>query len=156
MTLNTSSLTDEQHEAINDLIEINLDSANGFRDAAENLDNAHYIHLFQELGSERDGFATTLQEALAQHGLKFETKGSTLAQAHRWWIDLRTKMTSNDDYNVLDEAKRGEDAIVDKYDDALETLGTTELTGTVAQQHRHISAGRQRIVDLRALEDDKD
>lgn len=152
----TSTLTDEQKDAVNDLIEINIDSGNGFREAAENFDSPGYTKLFTEMATEREGFARELQEELARHGEKFETSGSVKAQLHRWWIDLRSKMASDDDYQVLDEATRGEDAIVEAYEERVSKLTGTEVSAKVAEQHRCIADGRRRITQLRDLEDAAD
>jgi uncharacterized protein (TIGR02284 family) len=147
-TVNT--ITNEIAEKLNDLIRVNLDSYDGFNQAAEDIDVPEYANLFRELGQTRKQHANELQEAVRTYSeVEPETKGSATAKMHRWWIDLREKITTSDAFDVLAEAERGEDHIKHMYEDILPEIAGSPINDKLNQQYAQVKAGHDKVRDLR-------
>ena len=150
MTTETKhNLSDETIEALQDLIQVNIDSANGFSEAAEQLEDVTLVNLFVEMGGERRNLATELQTHVQQRGEQPVKDGSFLAKVHRVWLDLRAKLNGGDAHVILCEAERGEDYIKQAYEDALQETAGSALNDVLLSQYSIIKAGHDRIRDLR-------
>jgi uncharacterized protein (TIGR02284 family) len=105
-------------KVLNSLIETTLDSANGYRDAAEATENTQYQTLFAEKASERLELSRRLQDEVRTFGGDPEEHQSTLGKLHNKFTELKGKMTGSSDKSVIDEVERGEDMIKAKFEKA--------------------------------------
>lgn len=111
--------TDHAVKVLNSLIETTLDSANGYRDAAESIDRTDCKTLFAERASRRQELAMQLQQEVRSFGGEPETTQSTLGKAHNKFVELKNAVTGGSDKAVIDEVERGEDVIKAKFEQAL-------------------------------------
>ncbi len=104
------------------LIQTLHDGQEGFRHAAENVQDPNLKAVFNRFSLQRSKLAGELQsEALALGVQDPQKEGTTFAgKLHRGWFDLKSAFISNDQYAILSEAERGEDVAVKAYQDALE------------------------------------
>ena len=110
---------DHAVKVLNSLIETTLDSANGYREAAENATNPQYRTMFQERATSRQAIVTELQAEVRTFGGEPETDQSLLGKAHNKFVDLKNALTGGaNDKSVIDEVERGEDFIKDKFEAA--------------------------------------
>lgn len=153
MSTTMNNMDKENAKKINELIQVNLDSHDGFNKAADDVDDPRYASLFRELGQTRQRHAQELQQALQAHSdVEPETEGSALAGMHRWWIGLRDKLTGDSAYDVLAEAERGEDHIKAKYEDILPKVAGTPINDVLLSQYAAVKAGHDKVRDLRDAE----
>lgn len=115
-------MTETHHGAVkvlNSLIETTLDSANGYKEAAENADSSQFKTLFQERARDRQELAQRLQAEVRSFGGEPETDQSLLGKAHNKFVDLKTALLGgHDDKAVINEVERGEDFIKAKFETA--------------------------------------
>lgn len=150
MTTETKhDLNEETIDAIQDLIQANLDSADGFTEAAKQIEHSNLAALFVELGQQRRALAETLQGHVRFNGERPRTDGSWLAAAHRTWLDLRAKIAGGDAKVILQEAERGEDYIKHAYEEALKNTAGSALNDVLLAQYAVVKKGHDRIRDLR-------
>lgn len=142
-------LNQETIDAIQDLIQANIDSADGFSEAASQIQDPNLASLFVELGQQRRELAETLQKHVRFNGERPRTEGSWLAAAHRTWLDLRAKIAGGDAKVILQEAERGEDYIKHAYEDALKNTAGSALNDVLLSQYSVVKNGHDRIRDLR-------
>ena len=92
----TMNLPEKSVSWIQDLIQINLDSRDGFKDAAQHLKDEHSTleAMFRRLGAERDAQAKELQTLVAKNAEKPQKSGSATAAVHRAWMDLRSRASA--------------------------------------------------------------
>ncbi len=114
----------EQHShavhVLNSLIETTLDSANGYKEAAENVTNPEYRSLFSERSQARLDLSRRLQEEVRSFGGEAEGDGSVLGAIHNKFVDVKNALMGGaDDKAVINEVERGEDVIKAKYELAL-------------------------------------
>ncbi len=131
MALETKlSLDDEVIEKLQDLIQLNLDSYEGFLEAADRIDDKRIAALFRELAADRSSQAAELRGLVSGNGQEPREKGTLGGTAHRKWLDIKAALTGGGTKAVLSEAERGEDHIKGQYEDVLK-----EIAGQ--RGHRH-------------------
>ena len=143
------SLDDETISQLQELIQVNLDSAKGFREAADLIDDGLLQGKLLEIANSRDEQARMLQEYVSVNHEKPQREGSYSAALHRAWMNARAKFSSNDTYAVLAEAERGEDSIKAAYEDALKKHPGTAMNDVLLDQYEHVKIDYDVIRDLR-------
>lgn len=112
-----------EHHAVkvlNGLIETTLDSAEGYKEAAEHTSNPEYRRMFAERSQRRRELMRRLQEEVRSFGGKPEDDQSMLGKLHNKFVGLKEKLAGGSDKAVIDEVERGEDVIKAKYRHAAE------------------------------------
>lgn len=134
---------------LNDLVEINLDSEKGFRETADNLKSDIYEKFFYEIADERRHQAEKLKGLISMHGGESAEEGSLKGQAHRWWTQLRDKVSDSPNYAVLAEAERGEDKILHLYQDVVDKTANMPVYDLVLKQKAQVKQRHDQVRDLR-------
>lgn len=156
MSLETkATLTDETIDKLQKLIRANIDSYNGFHEAAEELDDAQLSALFKKMGDERSAMASELQQHVEFNGKEAEDDGSVAAKTHRIWINIRGKLNGGDPHVILIEAERGEDHIKEAYEEVLKETSGSAMNDVLLSQYAKVKAGHDKIRDLRDMYKDK-
>lgn len=145
----TNDLNDSTLEKVRDLARIHLDSCEGLIVAAQVVDDPNLQELFIEMGAERRGMGRQLAGLLALNSESIPEDGTWIAKAHRWWLELRGKISGGDCYAVLAEAERGEDKIKAAYEDALKETAGSAVNDVLLQQYAAIKDRHDRVRDLR-------
>jgi uncharacterized protein (TIGR02284 family) len=137
-------------KALNSLIETTLDSANGYREAAENIDATELRTLFTERASKRQALVMQLQGEVRSFGGEPETDQSFAGKAHNKFVDLKNAMTGGSDQAVVDEVERGEDFIKAKFEKALQDDDIpASAQGMLQTAYREIKADHDTISALK-------
>ena len=103
---------------LNDLISLTLDSANGYKEAADNTESSQFKSMFQMRSQRRYELTRELQEEVRSFGGKPEDDQSLMGKMHNKFVDVKAALTGHDDKAVINEVERGEDTIRDKFRDA--------------------------------------
>jgi uncharacterized protein (TIGR02284 family) len=111
---------DHAVKVLNSLIETTLDSANGYREAAENAQSSQFSSMFSDRAQRREQLAGELQQEVRSFGGSPETDQSMLGKAHNKFVDLKNAIMGGDDKAVINEVERGEDFIKAKYEAVLD------------------------------------
>jgi uncharacterized protein (TIGR02284 family) len=139
--------SDHAVKVLNSLIETTLDSANGYRDAAEAASGSHFGQMFSTKAQARMDLARQLQQEVRSFGGQPEDDQSLAGKAHNKFAQLKTAVTGGSDKALIDEVERGEDMIKAKYQKALddEDLPTNvrdlvnQAYGSIKSDHDEIS-----------------
>lgn len=107
-------------KVLNSLIETTLDSANGYRDAAEAVENPQFKSMFADRAQSRMDLSRRLQDEVRSFGGEPEHDQSVLGKLHNKFAELRGKLSSGTDKAVIDEVERGEDFIKAKFETAMD------------------------------------
>ena len=150
MTIETKSdLNQETIETLQDLIQANLDSAKGYREAAEVIDHTQLTAAFIEAAEQRGELAADLQTHVMLNGDRPTKEDSWLAAFHRSWMKLRASLNGGDPYVVLVEAERGEDYLKKAYEDALVSTAGSAMNDVLMAQYATVKQGHDAIRTLR-------
>ncbi|NEX92631.1 PA2169 family four-helix-bundle protein [Caulobacter sp. 17J65-9] len=112
-----------EHHAVkvlNGLIETTLETAEGYKEAAEHTSNAAYKQMFAERAQRRRELMRKLQDEVRSFGAKPEEHESLAGKLHNRWAGMMEKMSGGSDKAVIDEVERGEDMIKARYRKAAE------------------------------------
>ncbi|KIT17529.1 ferritin-like domain-containing protein [Jannaschia aquimarina] len=138
-------------DALKDLLTRLIDSREGYREALDHVESAHIKTIFQEFMARRDRNASEVRAYLTKAGHNVDDDGSILASAHRTWLGLKDAVTPSNDAATLAEVVRGESALLDAYDNAIEAgAGSDPEYGFLVEQHASLKAA---IEQLKARED---
>lgn len=141
--------TEDVESCLRQITQLNLDSRDGFQEAADEVDDPNLRRLFEGLARERGDQAAELQSLVASEGGEPVVEGSYLAAMHRTWMQIRKAIVSNDAHAILAEAERGEDHIKEAYEDALPRTTDSKLMPVLDRQYRQVVAAHDRIRNLR-------
>lgn len=139
-------LTDSHRSTVEELVEINVDSSKGFQNAAENVDDPGLERVFRDMATLRRQHAEELARLIA---MEDPMSSSFAGKMHRWWIDMKTSMSSDETRSVLEEAERGEDQIKGKYEKVLHDEPDHPLGAVIREQYAAVKTGHDRVRNLR-------
>ena len=140
----------KENEVIDSLIETLKDGQEGFKQAAEGVNDPKLKSLFLDYSQQRSRFAAALQGEARRHGENDpETSSSAAGALHRGWINLKSAITGGNEHTILAECERGEDSAVEEYKKALENGLTPAAQELVSRQFAEIKAAHDRIKSLR-------
>jgi uncharacterized protein (TIGR02284 family) len=143
-------MNEREIDWLNELIEVTIDSADGYREAAKEAHNPAFRQLFEERATARGQIVRVLQEKVRSLGGAPEDEGSLLASAHRLFVNLRNTVTGGDDRAVIEEVERGEDHIKEKYEEALGDASLSpELRATLSTAYQSIKTDHDRMAALK-------
>jgi len=138
---------------LNDLIKINNDRVAGFEKAGEDLEDkdSGLRSVFSKLASDSRGYSAELSGLARQYGADADEGTSVSGSLHRAWLDIKSTFTGGDLESILNECHRGEDAIKDAYQSALEYNNELpfEVTQLISRQQQGIIEGHNLIKSLR-------
>ncbi len=150
-----AALSQETVDHIKDLVRINNDSSKGFADAADVVEDPELKKLFSDMSEQRKRFAGELGHYVAVNDndesmLSIDNlSGTWKGTLHRWWQDLRGKLSGGDAYAVLAEAERCEDRIKACYEQTIKETAGSPLSDVLHKQYAEIKKGHDGIRDLR-------
>ncbi|MCK5941145.1 MAG: PA2169 family four-helix-bundle protein [Planctomycetes bacterium] len=141
----TEKLSPHTTTDLHELIEISLDSAKGFDQAAESVDDPGLAMFFRECAAERRSHIDELRRFVPD----YEPSGSFQGALHRWWLNLREKLSTDNRYPVLAEAERGEDAIKRRYEVLMKKNPGNALSPVLHDLYRRTKARHDQIREMR-------
>jgi uncharacterized protein (TIGR02284 family) len=145
----TALNTNHDIKVLNSLIETTLDSADGYREAAEKTADSSHKTLFQQWATERRRVVNDLQGQVRVLGGTPDEDGSILAAGHRVFLKLRDSVTKGDD-SVVDEVERGEDFIKAKFEEVLEDEElSASVRDVVVRAYSSVKTGHDQARDLK-------
>jgi uncharacterized protein (TIGR02284 family) len=141
--------TNKVTSILNGLIQTLKDGENGFRTAADGLQDPQVKSLFQQYSRQRADMAREIQSEVRRLGGDPETAGTIAGAAHRGWINITSVVSGKDDGSIIAEAERGEDAAKRAYEEALRAPLAAQTLALVREQSMKIHDAHDRV---RALE----
>lgn len=141
--------TDKAVSILNDLIQTCRDGEEGFKTAADGVQDSNLKSLFTQYSQQRANFARVLEEEVVRLGAKPEERGSVSGALHRGWINIKAAVTGKSDDAIISEAERGEDVAKEAYQKALNQALPVSALSVVQQQATQVLEAHDRV---RALE----
>ncbi len=141
--------TNDFFPAVNHLIDICKDAEEGFRGAAENVDDPRLKSMFQEYALQRAGFVQQLQSTVSLAGGEPDDPSGLGGKLHRGWMAVKTTFTTNDEYQILAECERGEDLSVKTYRQTLAMNLPAHLRSVIQKQYEQVESAHARIRERR-------
>ena len=127
-------LKDEVIDKLRELRRLNIDSAKGFEECADLVDDAALTQAFQTTAHTRREQAQALGTQIEWNDDAEEEQGSYLAAMHRSWIRVREAIGDSTE-SILSEVTRGEESIRDAYAEAVKDCRGSGIHDLIAAQH---------------------
>ncbi len=141
--------SEEYVSAVNDVISICKDAEEGFRGAANAVENTTLKSMFEEYSGQRAGFARELQAAVREQGAEAATPAGVAGTLHRGWMALKGALTGHSEHQILEETERGEDLSKKRYQEALSKQMPAQIRTIVQRQYDQVLQAHDRIKSLR-------
>jgi len=139
---------DEIITTLNGLIETCRDGQNGFKEAAENIEDQQIKRFCFEQSAERARFVGELQQEVRALGGDPENTGSSAAAMHRAWIDLKSTFGGGDGA-IIAACETGEDHAVEQYEEALGGGLPANVRAIVERQYHSVKQAHDRVRIMR-------
>ena len=134
---------------LNDLIETSKDGEEGFRTCADAVKNPQLKSFFEQKAERCRLGAAQLQQKVRELGGDPERNSSMTGQLHRFWVDIRSRITGMDEHAVLDECERGEDSAKRAYEEALQEDLPADVRTLIGKQYREVKMNHDSIREMR-------
>lgn len=136
-------------QAVHDVISINRDAEQGFRGAAQAVNDPAVKQMFAQYAAQRAQFAVELQNAVRSLGFDVIDPQGLGGMLHASWMSLKGILTRHDAHAILVEAEKGEDSSLKTYRVALSKTLTPGIAAIIERQFGEIEAAHGRIRTLR-------
>src|SRR5215216_2242145 len=94
---------DETASTLNDLIQTCKDGENGYRAAAEGVEDSNLRHLFESYGQQRAEFAAELQIEVRRLAQDPVDTGHAAEAIHRSSLDIKADLSGRDEATIISE-----------------------------------------------------
>jgi uncharacterized protein (TIGR02284 family) len=145
-------MTDTNHDisVLNGLLETTIDSVDGYRTSAQDVENPRFAEMFTARASERSSVAEQLRADIKRLGGTPDDDGSLLAAGHRAFVNLKAAVTNRDDKAIINEVERGEDHIKAKYEAALKDDNLSPQSRSLVETaYASVRSGHDQMRDLK-------
>jgi len=128
--------TNEVTDKLNDLLEKNYDAEAGYIAAKDHVENPQLKEFFKDRATDRYDFGHELKEEIRLFS-EAPDKGTSLkGDAHRIWMDLKSKFTDDTEEAILEEAVRGEENALEDYNEILNDMTLAPSTEEMLKKQR--------------------
>lgn len=141
----------KQTDAINSLIIINNDRAEGYKKAAEEAKDSELKSLFNKFSEQSRTFSTELRKFVPDSKEPDHDETKNTGKLFRLWMDIKAAVTSNDRKAILSSCEFGEDAAKNEYKSVLEKSEEipSEALSVITKQHAEILRSHDQIKSMR-------
>ena len=111
----------EAENHLNVLLTRNYDAEKGFEKAEKEVKNSDLKSFFKENYKKRYQFGHEIKEMIESLGGNPNKGSSLIADAHRFWMNLKELFAKNSEKAIIKECLRGEKIIIKDYEKALKS-----------------------------------
>jgi uncharacterized protein (TIGR02284 family) len=145
-----ANTTEKVFDLVNNLIEADRDSQQGYRDAAEKIGDPNLRTFFNERSLERGQYAAELQDEVHRHSKKKDvaTSGTAVGAVRRAWMDLKANLGGGPQA-ILTSLEAAEDSVKKAYEEAMREPLPGNLASIVRTQAQNIFSAHDYIRSIR-------
>jgi uncharacterized protein (TIGR02284 family) len=137
-------MADDRIDTLNSLLKTTIDSVNGYRNSADELDSDRLRQVFRDNASERERVVERLREEIRGMGGDPADSGSVMGGMHHVWEDLKGAISGHDEQAVINQTESAEDYLKQQFEDALGKL-TGDPRQVVEQCYQQVRQGHDEI-----------
>lgn len=147
-----NSYTEKVGDKLNELLESTYDAENGFKKAADNIDEGSLKNYFERKAQERYDFGHAIKNQIRQFGQEVDKGDSIPGKAHRSWMDIKSLFSSDGEEAMLNEVQKGEKVAIEEYNYILRETNLPASTENLLKKQRDkIQNGLMEIKSLHDL-----
>ncbi|MGB3548620.1 MAG: PA2169 family four-helix-bundle protein [Saprospiraceae bacterium] len=146
----STTANSDQINGLNKLITTLYDGENGYKEAADEVDSVSLQQTFREYSKQRYDFGHEIKPFITQMGGTVDKGGSFSAGVHRFWMDIKSALGTNEESAILAECVRGDESAVNTYEEVMkDTALPADARNTISRQ---LDALRRGLAEMRRLE----
>lgn len=142
--------TEKVSNKLNELLEKNYDAEAGYKQAAEKVENSELKTYFKNRAQDRYNFGHQLKNEIKSFGETPDKGTSFTGDAHRFWMNIKSKFVSNDEEAMLEEAIKGEKAFIDNYEEIINETNLPPSTSAILASQKN--SVENALKDVKSLE----
>jgi len=140
---------DDVIATLNDLIETSRDGEEGFRQCAGTVKNPNLKPFFERKAERCREAVGQLTQIVREMGGDPEKSSSMSGTMHRYWVSLRSSISTMSDHAILDECERGEDVAKQSYEKALAQDLPGDVRRVIERQYAEVKANHDKVREMR-------
>jgi uncharacterized protein (TIGR02284 family) len=148
-TTTTTSISSAHVGLLNDLLQLNRDSAEGFTKAAELATSPKFKKILEGARVERVAAARALEPLVRAAGGTPEKDLSVSGTLHRTWMKVRETLSPDGDKALILEVERAEDEMKDAYTTAMAKGLPPMIASVIAPQAKQVLKVHDLFSDLK-------
>jgi uncharacterized protein (TIGR02284 family) len=117
------------------LLKLNLDAAEGYAYAAEEIENENFKNFLSTYAKQRQKYAAEIKEHMIESGFQVDYDTTLLGDIHKGFIKLKESMNSNSDNELVAECIRGEQESQSMYEKTLKQNTLPQHLQKMALKH---------------------
>ncbi len=141
---------------LNDLLEINNDRIEGYKNAINETADLELKRVFTQLMETSEKCKQELEAEILRYGEKPEEGTRATGKMFRVWMDIRTALSGKDRETILKLCEQGEDAAVNTYEKVLGNQPAEHLSleqiSMIDNQYKLIKSDHDLVRSLRDAE----
>ncbi|MEL7340045.1 MAG: PA2169 family four-helix-bundle protein [Bacteroidota bacterium] len=142
-------MNNNTYNNLKNLYERNYDAERGYDLVAQKVDNTALGELFRSFVRQRFDFHTAIRKEIEAMGKSVDKDRSLKADFHQEWIKIKATFTGGDENAMLTEVLRGEDALINQYEETLEDSTLAPSTQQILRnQLQSIRDNKERMEKL--------
>jgi uncharacterized protein (TIGR02284 family) len=130
MTTTTTELTS--------VLKLLHDSVKGLEDCASHAKVSNFKSYLTTLVGERKSFITQLNAFVATNGQTPVDSGTVAGPLHRFYIDLKSYVTDQNNADIKKEILRGDETLIKAYNEAITAETNATIKDTLDKQLKEI------------------
>lgn len=136
---------------LNELITKNYDAEEGYKKAADLVDNDTQLQqFFRDQAKSRYDFGHELKKEIKSVGGEVDKGTSVKGDLHRAWMTIKDTFSQNDSKAMLEEVVRGEEAAVEEYRNIIDEATLAPTTQSLLQ--KQVTSVQSALANARSLD----
>ena len=137
-------------EILNDLIQVTLDSARGYEEAASDAKNPGFKAVFGRHAMRRKELSGHLQSEVSRLlGSRPASRGTAAGAVHRTFMNLKNALTGSDT-TLVESVEAAEDYLKDRYEQALKDAEVSlPIHALISNSFTEVKIGHDEMRDLK-------
>ena len=141
---------EENIDALNKLVEILRDGNQGYKHAADRIENDEFKTILYRLSQQRALFQAEIMDEIRHLGGNPENESTVMGTIHRKWLDFKAGLSDNDTESILEACQTGEKAAIDTYEEVLKKDLPDYLKEKVNSQFHLVKGAYQQLQEFKA------
>jgi len=139
---------------VNYIIIRNLDAQEGYKEAAENVDNDELRKALYDESERRESYARELQQEIKQLNANAAETTSMEAIWNRLWIEIKGLFATQDDSSIIEECRKADSEALVAYDtiiDIGDRFLPSRIYNIITKQRQEIALTYQALMKYHDL-----
>lgn len=137
-------------DALNDLLQKNVDARRGYEKARSGVDQSIFESYLTDKVTQRQAFIEALTQEIIALGGSPKRETTVKGSLHHAWIDIKSALASDNEEAVFEECVRGEKNSLETYNELLQDTSWPASTKDMIQHQRDQIATDLKRADIMA------